>query len=235
MELKSFALTQASCPDGKTSVGGSGLCTNCPAGKFAVAGQPSCSSCPSGAPLQLFRSVSPSFALTGKFQDQAGQSSCTACSAGFAVSSGNAQSCPPCGAGTFANTTGMSAWYVRDSLVLHATDRFLRFVSLKCQPGFFSVVTGAAGPTQCEPCPIKTEAPLHGMSTCSLCAAGTFTNSTGTANCAPCTLQIAFILPFVRECVAGPAGSSQPNKGTDACILCAVTTAQPSKGQQSCV
>lgn len=93
----------------------------------------------------------------GKFQNQAGQQSCTDCTAGNYADTAGAVICKQCDAGRFATGTGASTCSA-------------------CLPGTAAPATAAA---TCAECAKGSFAPASGLATCTLCGVGQVTNGHG--------------------------------------------------------
>ena len=164
-----------SCPTGRVNEGegadSASVCMSCAAGTFANAAQSLCQPCPMGFynPFPE-RSAASDPCLpceAGRFGDQAGQqsdSACKECAAGYYGEEQGQTSCAPCEKGLFGD----------ESLMTACND---------CPRGRFTEIVGQSS---CPPCPNGFYKEEASDQSCRACLAGTFLNTEGSISREDC-------------------------------------------------
>ncbi len=112
------------------------------------------------------------------------------------------QLCTSCQAGSFANSTAMSA-------------------CLLCPVGTRSDEEAATSSSKCLSCGAGRAAPSPGMSVCSECEAGTYTNGfIGFAECAACEPGRYSDANSSTICLECPNSTFANSSGNTVCVLC---------------
>ena len=213
---------KTACPAGtyRSSTGGTALssCTACSAGTSSSAGATSCSTC-----------------AAGTYTDTTGKSSCTTCPAGYYCTGGtNKTVCP---AGTYRTSTGGTAlsscttcpagsYCTGGTAKATCPTGYTSAAGATAQSSCYISCTGgyiaSAGASSCTACPKGSSKATHtvnygGTSSCSTCAAGTYTSSTGQSSCSSCA-----------------AGTYNTGTGNTGCTTCSAGTYNTGTGNTSC-
>jgi len=165
-----------SCSSGFYAVESSSSCTSCSAGTYqASTGSTSCSSCLAGSYSAASASVCSNCAA-GTFQTGTNSMSCTSCSAGFYTSATGSTSCLSCSVG-FSCPIGAS------SPVLCTAGYYAASGSSSCSSCASGSIS-SPGSSLCRSCGAGSYTTTG--TSCSNCAAGTYTASSGSSSCALC-------------------------------------------------
>jgi hypothetical protein len=165
----------------------------------------------------------------GTFSIDKDSTSCTPCSAGFFSSvnrSSSSQACQLCPAGSFCVLGSI----LPTACPLGQYSLAGSITCTVCQKGFFSPALGAASPSSCQACPLGSYASSTGLSSCSRCSYGEFSDKVASTMCETCPVGL-----YTRsegsssfsDCMPCPAGTfwSQGN-----CAPCAPGTYNPTVG-----
>ena len=243
-------LSYAACPAGTFGNAANIACTTCPPGQFQdQPGSLSCSACPAGSVPSSASNATSCSACPAGFISAAGDSACTACSAGSYSSVTGSLACLDCGVGSFSNSTGAISCTL---CPLGTAQSGLR--STSCTPCSAGQYAGYAGAVSCTSCPAGTESSSGQMTNCTDCPAGSF-SLLRSASCTPCsTGSFAAVahstgcsscdsgsfanVTGLSACFSCPAGSFSQKQGTagaTVCTPCAVGTYVDSSGQAACL
>ena len=216
----------STCGAGTQSAAGSASCGKCPAGTYSAAGSSSCTSCPNGT-YSASGATSCTTCPNGTYNTGTGNSSCSACTAGYKCTTGTREICP---AGTYSTggTTGCTSCPTGYSSPTGSTSASQ--CTITCTGGYVAS-SGAA----CTPCPKGQYKAQHTVangdtSGCSICPAGQYNTTTGNSSCTTC--------PAGYSCSGGPnitqcQGGTYSAAGSSSCKQCSAGT-YSNAGASSC-
>jgi hypothetical protein len=190
------------------------------------------SECAPGSYLQYSNSTYATACLPcpqGTYSVDKNSVSCTPCNAGFFSSvnrSSSSQSCQLCPAGSYCNfgTVSPTSCPLGQYSVAGAS------ICSSCQPGYFSTEFGAKSPSSCLSCPLGSYASLSGLSRCSKCTFGEFSDKVASMVCEKCPVGLytrSEGSSSFNDCLPCPVGSYW-SQGV--CALCAPGTFNPIVG-----
>jgi len=204
-------------------------CQQCAAGHYSLAKSSACSACAAGSISIQTGASTCSLCVAGYNQSWTGQSSCASCMPGtYTATSGQLQ-CTQCAAGSYqgasASTTcsicpsGQSSLADSSDCTSCSPSLYAPSDSAICQPCGAGQIPD---PTRsfCQPCaPGSFSSSITGVSACSLCAAGTFTNSAGSLSCTICGVGKYAVAgsSFCSSCIPG---TYEPNSQSPSCLNC---------------
>jgi hypothetical protein len=243
-------------PSTETSDQGSTYCYKCVAGKFLNGMTGTCESCSRGR-ISKFGAQACDFCSRGYYQDQKGQASCVACTAGkhgsdaaSAERTVEAAACASCGAGRYSTGSGIAdATGCIDcppGKASYTTAATMSDACIKCGKGRFQALEGN---TACTACPSGFINSDDGSMSCESIPAGSYVNTSSyaTVPCEPgysCAGQGSGRNACVKGHYSPKAGSVEcflcsPGKFADrfaseACTPCPTGWLQESDGQSAC-
>ena len=178
-----------------------------------------CTPCAAGEVQPLAGQTSCSACSAGTFDD--GSETCAACPAGEVQPLAGQTSCGACSAGTFDDGSETCAACPAGEVQPLAGQTSCS----ACSAGTFD-----DGSETCATCPAGEVQPLAGQTSCSACSAGTFDD--GSETCATC--PAGEVQPLAGQTSCGACSAGTFDDGSETCAACAAGDVQPLDGQTSC-
>jgi hypothetical protein len=231
---------QFTCPDGKTSRGGTEACETvatgetdsdadpcapCPAGFYSDKGSSSeCTKCPIGRYYDAANAVECKACERGRYNDvEQEDEACTPCAVGLFAPFMGAVACTACPAGTYSAEVG------RDVCTNCAVGTYTAKEGLdsqadcsSCSQGRYNARAGMINHSFCLPCPRGRYQNDSGSSFCLPCNFGEYNMEEGKPLCDQCPAETyADVLSLSTPCKTCQSGREAVKNGSSFCSRCA--------------